>query len=201
MFDLLPHLLNGLTLGLLFALIALGFMLIVGLMEQINLAHGSLFALGAYFAMQLIGPRPPFPAELAKAWLALPLGWRYAATLVIAPAAVGLVGIAIEFCMRRTYGKDPLYGLLLTFGAAMVIEETIRLIWGTRDYVLQVPQAVSGGFLFDDLIWSTYRFYAAGIAVAIIGAGLAGDREDARSARPSRPARMTARSCARSAST
>ena len=71
--------------------------------------------------------------------------------------------------MRRTYGKDPLYGLLLTFGAAMVIEETIRLTWGTRDYVLQVPQSVSGGFLFGDLIWSTYRFYAAGIAVAIIG--------------------------------
>jgi len=119
--------------------------------------------------MQLMGSRPPFPAELAKAWLALPLGWRYAATLVIAPAAVGVVGIAIEFCMRRTYGKDPLYGLLLTFGAAMVIEETIRLVWGTRDYVLQVPQAVSGGFLFGDLIWSTYRFYAAGISVAIIG--------------------------------
>ena len=148
LFDLLPHILNGLTLGLLFALIALGFMLIVGLMEQINLAHGSLFALGAYFAMQLMGSRPPFPADIAKAWLALPLGWRYAATLVIAPALVGLVGIAIEFCMRRTYGKDPLYGLLLTFGAAMVIEEAIRLTWGTRDYVLQVPQAVSGGFLF-----------------------------------------------------
>ena len=170
-------------------------------MEQINLAHGSLFALGAYFAMQLMGPRPPFPADLAKAWLALPLGWRYAATLVMAPAAVGLVGIAIEFCMRRTYGKDPLYGLLLTFGAAMVIEETIRLIWGTRDYVLQVPQAVNGGFLFGDLIWSTYRFYAAGIAVAIIAPGLAPDRKDARSARPSKPAPMTARSCARSAST
>ena len=88
--------LNGLTLGLLFALIALGFMLIVGLMEQINLAHGSLFALGAYIAMQMMGPRPPFPAELAKAWLALPLGWRYAATLVIAPVIVSLVGIVIE---------------------------------------------------------------------------------------------------------
>jgi branched-chain amino acid transport system permease protein len=167
--DLLPHLLNGLTLGLLFALIALGFMLIVGLMEQINLAHGSLFALGAYLAMQLTGSRPPLPAELAKAWLALPLGWRYAATLVIAPVLVGVVGIAIELCMRRTYGKDPLYGLLLTFGAAMVIEEAIRLIWGTRDYVLQVPQGVSGGFLFQDLVWSTYRFYAAGIAAGIIG--------------------------------
>jgi branched-chain amino acid transport system permease protein len=70
--------------------------------------------------------------------------------------------------MRRTYGKDPLYGLLLTFGAAMVIEETIRLVWGTRDYVLQVPQAVSGGFLFQDLIWSTYRFYAAGLAAVVI---------------------------------
>ena len=162
MFDLLPHILNGLTLGLLFALIALGFMLIVGLMEQINLAHGSLFALGAYFAMQLMGPRPPFPPDIAHAW-------RYAATLILAPAAVGVVGIAIEFCMRRTYGKDPLYGLLLTFGAAMVIEETIRLTWGTRDYVLQVPQGVSGGFLFGDPIWSSYRFYAAGIAVAIIG--------------------------------
>ena len=169
MFDLLPHLLNGLTLGLLFALIALGFMLIVGLMEQINLAHGSLFALGAYVAMQLTGPRPPLPPDLAKVWLALPLGWRYAATLVVAPAIVGLAGILIELCMRRTYGKDPLYGLLLTFGAAMVIEELIRLVWGTRDYVLQVPSVINGGFLFNDLIWSTYRFYAAGIAAGIIG--------------------------------
>ncbi|WFU18124.1 branched-chain amino acid ABC transporter permease [Bradyrhizobium sp. CB3481] len=169
MFDLLPHVLNGLTLGLLFALIALGFMLIVGLMEQINLAHGSLFALGAYFAMQLLGPRPPLPPGITTAWLALPLDWRYAATLILAPLAAGLVGIAIEFCMRRTYGKDPMYGLLLTFGAAMVIEETIRLTWGTRDYVLQVPQAINGGFLFGDLIWSTYRFYAASIAAVIIG--------------------------------
>ena len=96
--------LNGLTLGLLFALIALGFMLIVGLMEQINLAHGSLFALGAYIAMQLIGPRPPFPPDIAQSWLALPLGWRYAATLVIAPAMVGLVGIVhrVSACAAPT---------------------------------------------------------------------------------------------------
>ena len=169
MLDLLPHLLNGVTLGLLFALIALGFMLIVGLMEQINLAHGSLFALGAYVALELTGPRPPLPAELAIHWLQLPLGWRYALALLIAPCVAGIVGIFVELCMRRTYGKDPLYGLLLTFGAAMVIEEGIRLIWGTRDYVLQVPQAMSGGFIFQDLIWSTYRFYAAGISVVVIG--------------------------------
>jgi branched-chain amino acid transport system permease protein len=167
--DLLPHIVNGLVLGLLFALIALGFMLIVGLMEQINLAHGSLFALGAYLALQLTGPNPPLPADLAAQWLQLPLGWRYALTLLIAPCLAGIVGIAVEMCMRRTYGKDPLYGLLLTFGAAMVIEEGIRLIWGTRDYVLPVPPTLSGGFSFQDLIWSTYRFYAAGIALAVIG--------------------------------
>lgn len=169
MFDLLPHLLNGLMLGLLFALIALGFMLIVGLMEQINLAHGSLFALGAYIALQMLGPRPPLPADIASYWLALPIGWRYALTFMIAPAVTGIVGIVIEALMRRTYGKDPLYGLLLTFGAAMVIEESIRLVWGTRDYVLPVPRDISGGFIFADLIWSTYRFYAAGVAIVVIG--------------------------------
>ncbi|MGH6815143.1 MAG: branched-chain amino acid ABC transporter permease [Hyphomicrobiaceae bacterium] len=168
MLDLAPHLINGLSLGLLFALIALGFMLIVGVMEQINLAHGSLFALGAYVALQLLGPNPPLPAGLAQPWLALPLGTRYAATLLVAPVAVGCAGLVIEAAMRRTYGKDPLYGLLLTFGAAMVLEETIRLGWGTRDYVLPVPSGVSGGFVFQGLIWSIYRFYAAGLALAVI---------------------------------
>jgi branched-chain amino acid transport system permease protein len=168
-FDLLPHLLNGLVLGLLLALIALGFMLIVGLMEQINLAHGSLFALGAYIALQLTGPKPPLPADSAVLWLQVPLGWRYLVSLIIAPCIAGIVGIVVELCMRRTYGKDPLYGLLLTFGVALVLEEAIRLTWGTRDHVLPVPQGMSGAFIFADLIWSTYRFYAAAIAAGVIG--------------------------------
>lgn len=169
MLDLAPHIVNGLMLGLLFALIALGFTLIVGLMEQINLAHGSLFALGAYVALQLLGPNPPLPPELAARWLALPALPRYAIVLVLAPCLTGLVGVAVELCMRRTYGKDPLFGLLLTFGAAMVIEEGIRQVWGTRDHVLPVPKELTGAFLFQDLIWSTYRFYAAGIAIVAIG--------------------------------
>ena len=68
--------------------------------------------------------------------------------------------------MRRTYGRDPLYGLLLTFGVAMVLEEMIRQVWGTRDYMLPVPREMSGGFIMLDLIWSTYRFWAAALAVA-----------------------------------
>jgi branched-chain amino acid transport system permease protein len=67
--------------------------------------------------------------------------------------------------MRRTYGRDPLYGLLLTFGVAMVLEELIRQVWGTRDYALPVPREMSGGFIMLDLIWSTFRFWAAGLAV------------------------------------
>ncbi|HEX2556462.1 MAG TPA: branched-chain amino acid ABC transporter permease [Microvirga sp.] len=169
MLDLLPHLINGLTLGLLFALIALGFMLVVGVMEQINLAHGSLFALGAYIALALLSPNPPLPAGLAEWWLANPPGRRYVVAFLIAPLAVAILAIPLEFAMRRTYGKDPLYGLLLTFGAAMVIEEAIRLVWGTRDYVLPTPPAISGGFIGLDLIWSTYRFYAAAVAAGVIG--------------------------------
>ncbi len=168
MFDLLPHILNGVTLGLLFALIALGFMLIVGLMEQINLAHGSLFALGAYLAFVVVSGRIPVPVEWVREWLAVPIVWRYAAALVVAPLLTAAVGMLLELCVRRTYGKDPLYGLLLTFGAAMVIEEMIRLVWGTRDYVLPVPPSISGGVIFWDLIWSTYRFYAAAFSIGAI---------------------------------
>ena len=179
MFDLLPHLLNGLVLGLLLALIALGFMLIVGLMEQINLAHGSLFALGAYFALMLTGPNPPLPPISRRCGCSSRSAWRYAMALVIAPCLAGIVGMAVEVCMRRTYGKDPLYGLLLTFGVALVLEEIIRLTWGTRDHVLPVPAAMSGGFIFagSDLV-------DLSLLCRRDGRGrhrprLAGDREDA----------------------
>jgi branched-chain amino acid transport system permease protein len=163
MLNLLPHLLNGIALGLLFSLIALGFMLILGLMEQINLAHGSLFALGAYFAYAICTPLPP---ELLQAWSGMPLGVRFTTAVVVAPLLVAPFGFVLERLMRRTYGRDPLYGLLLTFGVAMVLEELIRLVWGTRDYSLPVPPAMAGGFIMLDLIWSTYRFWAAGLAIA-----------------------------------
>jgi branched-chain amino acid transport system permease protein len=164
-FNLLPHLVNGIALGLLFGLIALGFMLILGLMEQINLAHGSLFALGAYFAYAITTPWLPLPPEMLQGWTAVPLVWRFATALLLAPILVAPFGLVLERMMRRTYGRDPLYGLLLTFGVAMVLEELIRQVWGTRDYALPVPREMSGGFIMLDLIWSTYRFWAAGLAV------------------------------------
>ena len=149
--NLLPHLLNGVSLGLLFALIALGFMLIVGVMEVINLAHGSLFALGAYVAITLVG-------------------WKvsYALAFLLAPLVVGGAGMLLELCLRRTYGKDPLYGLLLTFGAALVIEELIRLAWGSNERVLPLPEALNGAVFLGGLIYSKYRFFACLAAIGMI---------------------------------
>ena len=149
--NLLPHLLNGVSLGLLFALIALGFMLIVGVMEVINLAHGSLFALGAYVAITLVG-------------------WKvsYALAFLLAPLVVGGAGMLLELCLRRTYGKDPLYGLLLTFGAALVIEELIRLAWGSNEKVLPLPEALNGAVFLGGLIYSKYRFFACLAAIGMI---------------------------------
>src|SRR5688500_17341807 len=154
--NLLPHVVNGLSLGLLFALIALGFMLIVGVMEVINLAHGSLFALGAYVALYLLGTSAT-PASFAM-------------VLVAAPLIVGAFGMLLELCMRRTYGRDPLYGLLPTFGAALVIEEAIRAAWGSRERVLPVPAAISGAMLIGGLIYAKYRFWACAIAARLIAA-------------------------------
>jgi branched-subunit amino acid ABC-type transport system permease component len=167
--DLLPFVVNGVSLGLLFALIALGFMLIVGVMETINLAHGSLFALGMYFALFVVTPQMGWLPDLQQAYLALPLAARYAVALAAAPVFVGIFGMLIELCLRRTYGRDPLYGLLFTFGAALVIEELIRLVWGSTEKQLPLPEAISGAFRFGDLVYSNYRFYASGFALLMIG--------------------------------
>ena len=166
--EVLPHLVNGISLGLLFALIALGFMLIVGVMETINLAHGSLFALGMYAALFFVSPQLGWFPDLQAWYLSLPLDARYFFALLLAPVFVGLFGMLLELCVRRTYGRDPLYGLLLTFGAALVIEEMIRLIWGSTEKQLDLPQAISGAFLLGDLIYSRYRFFASGFAVLMI---------------------------------
>jgi branched-chain amino acid transport system permease protein len=138
-------------------------------MEVINLAHGSFFALGAYFALAVIAPDGGLPFAFMQPWYDLPAWPRYAIALIVAPVLVGVVGTGLEVCLRRTYGTDPLYALLLTFGAALVLEELIRIVWGSSEYYIPVPRDISGGFILGDLIYSTYRIYAALFAMAMIG--------------------------------
>lgn len=150
MAELVTQLLNGVVLGLIYAVIALGFMLILGTMEVINFTHGVLFALGGYFALSL---QPH-------------VGWWGA--LLLAPLGVGLIGLGLEFGVRRTYGKDPLFGLLFTFGAALALEEVIRIVWGPRGYTIAAPAFVAGPFQLGFLFYSRYRVFVAVLALALL---------------------------------
>jgi len=165
--NLLPHLVNGIALGVLFGLLALGFMLIVGVMEVINLAHGSLFALGAYVAMEIVNPIRL--GAVGAGYRELPLSLRYGLALVLAPVVVGAVGMGLERLVRRTYGKKAEYGLLLTFGAGLVLEEGIRIVWGKGEQRLPVPEGVDGALVVGELTYSKYRFFAALVGLILMG--------------------------------
>jgi branched-chain amino acid transport system permease protein len=147
-------------------MLALGFMLVVGVMEVINLAYGSLFALGAYLAMEFINPG--WLGGMTGAYRELPLGLRYALAFFLAPLLVGAAGMLLERLVRRTYGKKAEYGLLLTFGAGLVLEELIRLGWGSGEQRLPVPEAFEGAYVVGDLVYSRYRFFAALMGIGLM---------------------------------
>jgi branched-chain amino acid transport system permease protein len=120
---LLEQCLNGLQFGLLLFLLAAGLTLVFGIMDLVNLAHGSLYMLGAYFAATFVAWTDSF---IAGAVLAL------AATLV--------VGMAVEVAaLRRLYGRDHLDHVLGTFGLILFFNELVRLIWGPAGLSLPLP--------------------------------------------------------------
>ena len=111
---LLPQLLHGLVFGAALGLLALGLTVIFGLLGVMNFAHGELYMLGAYAGIVVIGVTQSF-------WVAL----------IVAPLAVGVVGAVTEvLTLRPLYRREPLYGLILTFGLALVFREAVRQIWG-----------------------------------------------------------------------
>jgi branched-chain amino acid transport system permease protein len=151
MTELLSFTMNGLVLGLLFALVALGFTLILGVMQVINFTHGILFALGAYFAFSM--------QRYVGFWFAL----------VLAPLLVGVVGLILErLVIHRTYGGNPLFGLLLTFGLATALEEVIRMVWGKTGYSVAAPKFAAGSFDLGFMIYSKYRLILAVLALVVI---------------------------------
>ena len=151
MTELLSFTMNGLVLGLLFALVALGFTLILGVMQVINFTHGILFALGAYFAFSM--------QRYVGFWFAL----------LLAPLLVGVVGLILErLVIHRTYGGNPLFGLLLTFGLATALEEVIRMVWGKTGYSVAAPKFAAGSFDLGFMIYSKYRLILAVLALLVI---------------------------------
>jgi branched-chain amino acid transport system permease protein len=150
---LLEQVVNGLVLGGYYLLIALGLSLIFSVGGVVNLAHGAFYALGAYAAY-----------EIAKY-----LG--FGAAVVLSPFAVALIGIAFErFILRRFYTADPILGLLVTFGLAMVAEQAIRMIWGSAPLFMTMPQSLKGNVMLGDFLFSRYRL----LLLAVVAAVLAG---------------------------
>lgn len=149
----LIQLLNGLTIGAVLMLIAMGLSLIFGLMGVVNFAHGSFYMVGAYLGLVVVSATGEF-------WLAL----------IIAPLGAGVLGFLLERTMiRPLYGRDPLLHVLLTFGVAVVVSEAVEIIWGPRIQSLAAPAALSGSMEFLGIRYPTYRLVVLFVAVAVAG--------------------------------
>ncbi|WP_428698191.1 branched-chain amino acid ABC transporter permease [Stappia sp.] len=146
------QLLNGLLDGVYYLLIALGLSLIFSLGGIINLAHGAFYAIGAYLTL-VIAPR---------------LG--FGGALVVSPVLVAMLGMLVErFLFTRYYRLDPLYSLLLTFGLAMVAEQSLRMIFGAAPLSYSIPDLLRGQVFIGDFIYSRYRVFLIVIAAACVG--------------------------------
>jgi branched-chain amino acid transport system permease protein len=134
--------LNGLQLGLLLFLLAAGLTLVFGIMDLVNLAHGSLYMLGAYFA-----------ATFATWTGSFVLG------AVLALVATLMVGMAVEvIAMRRLYGRDHLDHVLGTFGLILFFDEAVRLIWGPEGLTLPLPSWLNRSVeILPGFSYSAYR--------------------------------------------
>jgi len=144
---------NGLIVGAFYALMALGLSLILNLSGVINFAHGGFLALGAYFAYALI-PYVGF-------WGAL----------VVSPILTGLVGLVVErVLIRPLYGGDPLYGLLLTFGLAYMIQDGIKYVWGSQSLPFKAPVWLMTSLSSDYFFLTGYRVFMIVIVTAAVAA-------------------------------
>ncbi len=146
------QLLVGLINGSFYAVLSLGLAIIFGLLNIINFAHGALYMMGAFVA-----------------WIALTkFGITYWAALVVSPLVVGAFGIVLERTMlRKLYKLDHLYGLLLTFGLALIIEGFFREQFGVSGESYEVPDALAGGVSLGFMFLPIYRGWVVVAALAV----------------------------------
>ncbi len=147
----LGQLLLGLVNGSFYALLSLGLAVIFGLLGIVNFAHGALYMIGAYVA-----------------WIGLDkFGMNYWAALVVVPLVVGALGVVIErTLLKRLYKIDPIYGLLLTFGLALIAEGLFREEFGVSGQSYPVPEALQGATNLGFMVLPNYR---AWVVVASLG--------------------------------
>ena len=149
---LFAQLLLGLVNGSFYALLSLGLAVIFGLLNVINFTHGALYMMGAM-----------------AAWIgAQYLGLGYWPMLLLAPLAVGALGMVFErLLLRRLYGLDHLYGLLLTFGATLLIEGVFRSFFGSSGQPYAVPELLRGSVDLGFLVLPIYRLWVVAVSMAV----------------------------------
>jgi branched-chain amino acid transport system permease protein len=149
---LFGQLLIGLINGAFYAMLSLGLSVIFGLLNIINFTHGAQYMMGAfvaYFCLHLLG-----------------LGYWWA--LLLAPVAVGLFGIVLERTMlKRLYQLDHLYGLLLTFGVALVVQGLFRNAFGSSGLPYEAPPQLQGGYNLGFMFLPTYRGWVVVASLAV----------------------------------
>ena len=139
---LMGQLLIGLINGSFYALLSLGLAVIFGLLNIINFAHGAFYMMGAFGAYLLLSK----------------LGLNYWWSLIIAPVAIGAIGMALERTMlKRLYQLDHLYGLLLTFGLALIIQGLFRNEYGSSGLPYAIPPQLQGGQNLGFMFLPNYR--------------------------------------------
>jgi branched-chain amino acid transport system permease protein len=149
---LFGQLLLGLINGSFYALLSLGLAVIFGMLNIINFAHGAQYMMGAFAAYFLLQY----------------LGLSYWAALVVAPILVGITGIIIERLFLQHLRKlDPLYGLILTFGLALIIEGVFRNYYGSAGLPYQVPDALQGGRNLGFMFLPNYRAWVIGFSLVV----------------------------------
>lgn len=146
--------LNGVGIGMLYFLIAVGLTITFGLLHFVNFAHGVFYMLGAYVALQAM-------AHTGNFWIAL----------VVAPLAVGLVALVIErILLQHVHGLSIIYHILVTFGLALVVQESVILIWGPVGQSIPPPASLQGVVVFGGFAYPVYRIFV--IAVGLVLAAL-----------------------------
>ena len=144
--------LNGLQFGLMLFLLAAGLTLVFGIMDMINLAHGSLYMVGAYLAATIAAATGSFVVAVLGAM-----------------AGTALAGALLEVSLlRRLYQRDHLHQVLATFGLILMSNEAVRMIWGSEALSLDMPAVLSGPVdLGGGLLYPAYRLMIIGVGVAV----------------------------------
>ncbi|MBD2384818.1 branched-chain amino acid ABC transporter permease [Cylindrospermum sp. FACHB-282] len=169
------QLLNGLSIGSVYAIFALGYTLVYSILGIINLAHGAIFTLGAYFTYTLMGGTFGFNGLLANA--ALPLQLPYAISLILGSSLAGLVGVAMEriaFQPLRRQGSDPLLTVVSSLGVAVVIVNLIQYLVGAESYTFpantygNLPPAINFGSIDHPIPIRSVQVVIFAVSVVIV---------------------------------